>query len=112
MQEKHDVPMAKHRGEITTRMAIRKRLYWPKMKQDVEHFVRTCVKCQNTKSIYKKKYGLYKPLPIPSEPWENVSMDFMTPTAQVEWGGHHIHGNQLILQVGKDGSNYNNRHNF
>jgi hypothetical protein len=26
MQEKHDVPMAKHRGEITTRMAIGKKL--------------------------------------------------------------------------------------
>ncbi len=51
--------------------------YWPKMKDDVEHFVRTCVKCQNSKSIYKKKKGLYKPLPISNKPWENVSMDFM-----------------------------------
>ncbi len=78
MQEKHDVPMAGHRRERTTRMAIGNRFYWLKMKKDVEHFVCTCVKCQNTKSIYKKKYGLYKLLPIPSEPWENVSMHFMT----------------------------------
>ncbi len=75
------------------------------MKQDVEHFVCTCIKCQNTKPIYKKKYGLYKPVPIPSEPWESVSMDFMTSTAQVEWDGCHTHDNQLIFQVGKDGSN-------
>ncbi len=38
----------------------------------------TCVKCQNTKFIYKKKYGLYRLLSIPNKPWENVSMDFMT----------------------------------
>jgi hypothetical protein len=47
------------------------------MKEDVEHFVSTYVKCQNMMSIYKKKYGLYMPLPILNEPWENVSMDFM-----------------------------------
>jgi hypothetical protein len=78
MQEEHDMPMAKHYGKQTTKVAVGKRLYWPKMKQDVKHFVRTCVKCQSTKSIYKKKYGLYRTIPIPNEPWENVSMDFMT----------------------------------
>jgi hypothetical protein len=45
----------------------------PKMKEDVEHFMHTCMKYKNTRSIYRKKYGLYKPLPIPNEPWENVS---------------------------------------
>ncbi len=43
----------------------------------MEHYVRTCVKCQGMKSDHKKKYGLYKPLPIPNCPFENISMDFM-----------------------------------
>jgi hypothetical protein len=42
MQEEQDVPMAMHCGEWTTRVAVKKTLYWPEMKKDVEHFVRTC----------------------------------------------------------------------
>jgi hypothetical protein len=41
MQEEHDVPMAGHHGESTTRVIVRKILYYPKMKKDVEHFVHT-----------------------------------------------------------------------
>jgi hypothetical protein len=35
-------------------------------------------KYQSTKSIHKKKFGLYRPFPIPLSPFENVSMNFMT----------------------------------
>jgi hypothetical protein len=37
---------------------------WPKWgcdKEDVEHYVRICVKCQNIKLVHKKKFGLYRP---------------------------------------------------
>jgi hypothetical protein len=67
----------KDHGERTTRVAIGKRFYLLKMKEDVEHLTHICVKCQNMKSIYKKKYGLYKLLSFLNEPWESVSMDFM-----------------------------------
>jgi len=77
MKEEHDVPLGWHDEKWTTRVVGGKRFYYLEMKKDVEHFVRPCVKCQSTKSIYKKKYKLYEPLLIPSEPWENVSIDFM-----------------------------------
>ncbi len=55
------------------------------MADKVEHFVHTYVKCQSTKSIYKKKFGLYKPIFILNKPWEGASMDFMTQF--LEWNG-------------------------
>ncbi len=45
MQEMHDVPMEGHHGEKTTRELFGKTLYWRKMKEGVEHYVRMCVKC-------------------------------------------------------------------
>jgi hypothetical protein len=58
------------------------------MKKDIEHLVCTCVKCENPKSISEKKYELYRPLVICNEPWESVSMHFMTQLP--EWNGMDI----------------------
>ncbi len=49
-----------------------------KWKRMYSTFIYICVKCQSTKSICKKKFGLYWPLQIPNDSWESVSMDFMT----------------------------------
>lgn len=56
---------------------------WPKMKEDVKHFICTCVKCQNTKSWHMKKLGLYRPFPISTCPYKGVSMNFVT--CLLEW---------------------------
>jgi hypothetical protein len=42
----------------------------------------------NDKIHIQKKYGLYRIILIPNEPWENVSMDFMTQL--FEWNGIDI----------------------
>jgi hypothetical protein len=76
--------MIGHIGEKATRVPVGKTFYWLKMKQDVEHFVCTCVKWQNTKSIYKKKYGLYRLLLIPNKSL-NCFHRFHDPTVWVEW---------------------------
>lgn len=47
------------------------------MKKDMEHYVRTCVKCEGMKSMHKKNYGLHKPLPILDGSFESNYMEFM-----------------------------------
>lgn len=57
---------------------VSKRFYWPGMKEDITHYVKTCVTSQSNQASYQKQAGLLKPLPIPNGPWECVSMDFIT----------------------------------
>uniref|UniRef100_A0A2N9F6N0 Reverse transcriptase n=1 Tax=Fagus sylvatica TaxID=28930 RepID=A0A2N9F6N0_FAGSY len=42
----------------------------------LEHFVNSCGVCQRSKGG-SSNAGLYLPLPVPSKPWEHVSMDFV-----------------------------------
>ena len=46
------------------------------MKNIVTRYVKGCVMCSVSKPS-NRKLGLYTPLPIPSRPWESVSMDFV-----------------------------------
>jgi hypothetical protein len=46
------------------------------MRTNVKKFVDRCKIFQNTKGK-SKNTGLYQPLPIPSRPWDAVSMDFI-----------------------------------
>ena len=46
------------------------------MRRDVERFVSRCTTCQKAKSRLNP-HGLYMTLPVPSVPWEDISMDFV-----------------------------------
>jgi len=46
------------------------------MKRDVERICGRCVTCRQAKSKVQAN-DLYTPLPIPSEPWIDISMDFV-----------------------------------
>jgi hypothetical protein len=46
------------------------------MKRDVERICEKCITCKQAKSKLKP-HGLYTPLPIPSKPWTDISMDFV-----------------------------------
>ena len=77
-KEEHDSPIASHRGEKTTIAAMSKRYYWPCMKEEIAHLVKSCMKCQMNQASYQKQVGLLQPLPILPRPWHRVSMDFIT----------------------------------
>ncbi|CAI7884366.1 unnamed protein product [Closterium sp. NIES-54] len=78
LEEFHDVPYAGHFGSNKTLAGIAKYYYWPQMAADVQQFVTSCDTCQRMKSSKQKKAGLLQPLPVPEQPWQVVSLDFIT----------------------------------
>ncbi|CAA7013689.1 unnamed protein product [Microthlaspi erraticum] len=55
---------------------MRDHFHWPHMIRDVERICARCTTCKLAKSKVQP-HGLYTPLPIPSQPWTDVSMDFV-----------------------------------
>jgi hypothetical protein len=47
------------------------------LKKAVHTFVRSCTVCQQAKPDRAKYPGLLQPLPVPSQAWEIVSLDFV-----------------------------------
>jgi hypothetical protein len=65
-----------HFGVAKTLGILHEHFFWPHMKRDVERICEKCITCKQAKSKLKP-HGLYTPLPIPSEPWTDISMDFV-----------------------------------
>lgn len=56
---------------------MRKLFAWPGLKRAVEDFVRQCTICQHAKHEQTHPAGKLQPLPIPQEPWHELTMDFV-----------------------------------
>ena len=50
--------------------------FWPRTRSEVDNFVSRCRVFQHAKGIIQNT-RLYTPLPIPTRPWDSVSMDFI-----------------------------------
>jgi len=66
-----------HGGFERTYGRIANGFYWPKMVKDIRQFVSTCIICQKIKHARHLPYGLLQPIPIPQQPFEVVTMDFI-----------------------------------
>ena len=72
----HGGGMMGHFGVRKTLEILHEHLFWPKMKKDVIRIYGRCIACRNAKPKVMP-LGLYTPLPVPSEPWVDISMDFV-----------------------------------
>jgi len=77
LKECHDGPLAGHGGAKRITTLLKKSYYWPNLKDSAKEYVKTCLTCQQNRTLNKKQAGLLQPLPISKRPWESVSMDFM-----------------------------------
>jgi hypothetical protein len=73
----HDSPQGGHSGFPVTYRQIASLFCWKKMKSMVRDFVKSCHVCQHAKPEHLKPAGILQPLPIPSQPWECPTMDFI-----------------------------------
>jgi hypothetical protein len=89
VQESHGGGLMAHFGVAKTLAILQDHFYWPHMKLDVERICGRCVTCRQAKSKVQPN-GLYTPLPIPSEPWIDISMDFVLGLPRIKRGRDSI----------------------
>lgn len=78
LQEAHENPLeSAHAGPERLWQSLSARFYWKRMKLDIIRYCRTCDVCQKTKSPNFTKFGMLIPNPIPSRPYQSISMDFI-----------------------------------
>jgi transposase InsO family protein len=78
LREAHDAPLGAHFGIDKTLARVEQTYTWPGVAADVREYVKSCDQCQRNKPMVGRTRGLLQPLPIPTEPWEEVSLDFIT----------------------------------
>ena len=86
MSKIHDVlTEGTHMGYDKTYNKIVSGYYWPKMSREILKFILSCNVCQKSKVKQHAPYRMLKPIPIPSQPFEVISMDFIPdmPESQV-----------------------------
>ncbi|WVZ76013.1 LOW QUALITY PROTEIN: hypothetical protein U9M48_024018 [Paspalum notatum var. saurae] len=75
LQEAHGGGLMGHFGVYKTHKVLAAHFFWPRMLRDVKRLVARCTTCQKAKSRLSN-HGLYMPLPVPTSPWLDISMDF------------------------------------
>jgi hypothetical protein len=68
-----------HPGRAKTIDLLNRKYYWPNMATLIRHFVAGCVLCDKTKTPRSRPVGFLKPLPLPFRPWEDISIDYVSP---------------------------------
>ncbi len=78
IQDHHDDPTHGHPGIAKTVALIRHKFAFPAMRTKVTQYIRKCDQCQRNKASRHAKYGNLQFTPPAEQPWNEVTMDFIT----------------------------------
>ncbi|KAJ6259180.1 hypothetical protein Dda_6078 [Drechslerella dactyloides] len=76
LQLHHDTPMHGHLGIEKTQELITRQYFWPKMRQQIENYVKTCDLCLRNKPARHAPYGYLQPNEAPTKPFQIITYDF------------------------------------
>lgn len=75
IEQAHDGVLAGHFGFYRTYELVSRRFYWKNMTSTIRKYCASCHACQVSKPSTLSTAGLIKPLPVPTQRWEQISMD-------------------------------------
>ncbi|GJZ47672.1 zinc finger, CCHC-type containing protein [Tanacetum coccineum] len=81
-----------HVGRDRTLQLVQASYFWPTMRKEVDRCVKRCRICQVSKGTATNA-GLFMPLPVPVQPWVDISMDFVLGLPRTQRGclmGDHV----------------------
>jgi len=77
IREAHASSVGGHFCITKTLLNLQCHFFWPYMQKKLAKFTHAYPLCSQSKPA-NHKFGLYQPFPIPSKPWESISMDFLS----------------------------------
>lgn len=78
-----------HVGRDRTLQLVTASYYWPSVRRDIERYVERCRSCQLSKGRASNA-GMYLPFTIPTQPWMDLSMDFVFSLPRTQQGSDSI----------------------
>jgi hypothetical protein len=79
MKRLHDDPFSGHLSAHRTFSLAVTRFFWEGMYRDIEQYIRSCIQCQTRKVARRRPNVPVMALPIPSRPFERMSVDVLGP---------------------------------
>ena len=84
----HDSVFGCHLGERKTREKVRLSFYWPRMRQDIQGYVRSCTQCQLRSRPVKTDHVPITPITRAELPFQVMNMDCIGPLDPPSAHGH------------------------
>jgi transposase InsO family protein len=78
LRKHHDDERAGHMGPAKTSDLLSRKFHWENMAEDVRQYVGDCELCLGARRPRHRPYGELQSLPLPEEPFQEISLDFIT----------------------------------
>lgn len=99
--ELHDSAVGGHSKFFRAYKRVARLVYWEGMRRKIQEYVQVCDLCQRNKYETLSPGGLLQSLPVPTQVWNDISMDFIggLPNSQGYGGGHYPSGGGQVDKI-------------